>query len=108
MDVQSPVRRQSKRILFSVFTFCALAHLGVGSYFFVTGLAKGSGGSVLIGLACFSGLALFATPLWLVSVLEWHTKLLDRQNRILLTIARELSRDEIANDQPSAELASVR
>ena len=76
------------RVVFGMFI---LLYFAVGFYFFINGLLLSSGGSVLIGLACWSGIALFMTPLWLVAESRTQTELLRYQNQLLRVLVEDSS-----------------
>lgn len=69
-----------------------LLYFAVGLFFFVNGLLLVSGGGLLIALACWGGIALFTTPLWLVAELKAQSELLRYQNQLLRVLVEDSSR----------------
>lgn len=80
---------QLLKILFAVFI---LLYLVTGIYFFASGLLISSGGGILLGLACWGGIALFITPLWLIAELKAQSELLRYQNQLLRVLVEDSSR----------------
>jgi hypothetical protein len=80
---------QLLKVLFGVFI---LLYFVTGFYFFVNGLLLTSGGSLLIGFACWGGVALFVTPLWLIAESKTQTELLRYQNQLLRVMVEDPSR----------------
>ncbi len=78
-----------KRLLRFVYLVLTFIYLLASGYFVINGLRFMSGGSLLIGLACLSGISLFLTPLWLITELERTCNLYEQQNRILFKLAQE-------------------
>jgi hypothetical protein len=72
-----------------VYILLTLVYLLASGYFILNGLRFISGGSLLIGLACLSGVSLFLTPLWLMKELERTRHLYEQQNRILFKLIQE-------------------
>jgi hypothetical protein len=77
------------RLLRLVYLLLTLIYLLASGYFMLNGLRFISGGSLLIGLACLSGVSLFLTPLWLMSELERTRNLYEQQTRILFKLMQE-------------------
>jgi hypothetical protein len=93
MDIQSAITKRMMQLLKMVFAIFILLYFGTGIYFFVSGLLIRSGGGVLLGLACWGGIALFITPIWLVSELKTQTELLRYQNQLLRVLVEDSSRN---------------
>jgi hypothetical protein len=77
------------RLLRLVYLVLTLAYLLASVYFILNGLRFISGGSLLIGLACLSGVSLFLTPLWLMTELERTRHLYEQQNRFLFKLIQD-------------------
>lgn len=93
MGLRSAVSQKWMISLRAIFGMFILLYFAVGFYFFVNGLLLSSGGSVLIGLACWSGIALFTTPLWLVAESRTQTELLRYQNQLLRVLVEDSSQN---------------
>jgi uncharacterized membrane-anchored protein YjiN (DUF445 family) len=94
MGLRTTVNKKFVRLLKIAFSVFILLYFVIGLYFFVNGLVLISGGGLLIGLACWGGVALFATPLWLVTELNTQTELLRYQNQLLRVLVEDSSRSE--------------
>jgi uncharacterized membrane-anchored protein YjiN (DUF445 family) len=92
MGLRTAISKKSTRLLKVVFGGFILLYFAVGFYFFVNGLVLISGGGLLIGLACWGGVALFATPLWLMAELKVQSELLRYQNQLLRVLVEDSSR----------------
>lgn len=93
MGIQSTITKRMMQLLKMVFAVFILLYFVTGIYFFVSGLLVSSGGGVLLGLACWGGIALFITPIWLVSELKAQTELLRYQNQLLRVLVEDSSRN---------------
>jgi hypothetical protein len=92
MGLRTAVNKKSSQLLKAIFGIFILLYFVVGFYFFVNGLVLISGGGLLIGLACWGGVALFATPLWLMAELKAQSELLRYQNQLLRILVEDSSR----------------
>jgi hypothetical protein len=72
-----------------VYLLLTLLYLTASGYFILKGLRSVSGGSLLMGLACLSGVPLFLTPFWLMGELERTRTLLEQQNHLLFKLVHE-------------------
>lgn len=97
--------RHARRVVAVLFGLLAAAYLGVGAYFLIAGVGLGSAGSILLGLACLSGVALFLTPLWLMRELRRQTELLRLQQR---TLARMGPREAPVRPHPGGAREDAR
>ena len=77
------------RILRLVYLSLTLVYLLASGYFVLNGFRFISGGSLLMGLTCLSGVSLFLTPLWLMGELERTRNFYEQQNRILFKLLQE-------------------
>ena len=100
MDARTSVGARASHLVTALFLIFALVYLATGGYFFFTGLRSSSGGGVLLALACWSGVPLFLTPLWLVHELRRQTEVLERQNRYLLGLNRTLTQTSTPKAEP--------
>lgn len=100
MDARTSVAARASRLVTALFLLFALVYLVTGGYFFFTGLRSSSGGGVLLALACWSGVPLFLTPLWLMHELRRQTEVLERQNRYLLGLSRTLTQAPTPKAEP--------
>jgi hypothetical protein len=93
MDAQSTVKNLALALVIVVFAISILCYAGAGVYFFMDGVRLQSGGGILLGLACWGGVALFSLPLWLLSALRVQKQLLQQQ-KAQLHHAIETLRDD--------------
>jgi RsiW-degrading membrane proteinase PrsW (M82 family) len=94
MEPRSAVRKFIFVLAISLFSFSILCYCVVGIYFFVDGLRLQSGGGILLGLACWGGVALFSLPLWIVSSLRSQTKRIEQHNARLQRMFETLQGEE--------------
>jgi hypothetical protein len=93
MGLRATVSKKFVQLIKVVFSIFILIYFVTGFYFFINGLLLTSGGSLLIGLACWSGIGLFATPLWLVAESKAQSELLRYQNQLLRVMVEDSSRN---------------
>jgi uncharacterized membrane-anchored protein YjiN (DUF445 family) len=94
MGLRTAISKKLTRLLEVVFGGFILLYFAVGFYFFLNGLVLISGGGLLIALACWGGVALFATPLWLIAELKAQSELLRYQTQLLRVLAEDSSRSQ--------------
>jgi hypothetical protein len=95
MDIQTPIIKLALAIVKVVFVISIFCYGIVGVYFLIDGVRLQSGGGILLGLACWGGVALFSLPFWFVSTLRSQTKRLEQHAAQLQNLLRT-SRDEEA------------
>lgn len=108
MDIRRTVKNLALALAIVVFAISILCYGVAGVYFFMDGMRLQSGGGILLGLACWGGVALFSLPLWLLVALRAQRQLLQQQKAQLQgaieTIRddsrfREISRAMAAKDE---------
>jgi hypothetical protein len=99
MGIRTIVTKRATQLLRVVFFVFILLYLATGIYFFVNGLLISSGGGLLLGLACWGGVALFVTPLWLVAELKSQTELLRYQNQLLRVIVEDSKNQDVSQSK---------
>jgi hypothetical protein len=80
MDIRGPVKNLALALMIAVLIISILCYAAAGVYFFADGLRLQSGGGILLGLACWGGVALFSLPLWCLFAIRVYSKVLEQQN----------------------------
>jgi hypothetical protein len=107
MDIRAAVKKLALALVMAVFIISILSYGAAGVYFFADGLRLQSAGGILLGLACWGGVALFSLPLWLLFALRTQRKIVQQQKVQLQNVVetlrddsrfREISRTMAAKD----------
>jgi hypothetical protein len=93
MDIRGTVKNLALALAMTVFIISIFCYAAAGVYFFADGLRLQSGGGILLGLACWGGVALFSLPFWLLVALRLQKETLRQQNAHLYNVVETL-RDE--------------
>jgi hypothetical protein len=93
MDLRASIRKLSFAMVLVLFALSIVGYGIVGVYFFIGGVQLQSGGGILLGLACWCGVALFSLPFWLLFALRLQKETLRQQNAHLHSVVETL-RDE--------------
>jgi energy-coupling factor transporter transmembrane protein EcfT len=106
MDIQTPIIKLALALalVIVVFVISILCYGIVGVYFLIDGVRLQSGGGILLGLACWGGVALFSLPLWFVSTLRSQTKLFEQYTAHLQNILRTSRGEEAIREISSAKV----
>lgn len=81
MDIRGAVKNLALSLVIAVFLISILCYAVAGIYFFADGLRLQAGGGILLGLACWGGVALFSLPLWCLVAIRVYSKVLEQQNK---------------------------
>jgi uncharacterized membrane-anchored protein YjiN (DUF445 family) len=79
VDLRGAVKKFLLALVLAVFIISIFCYGAAGVYFFADGLRAQSGGGILLGLACWGGVALFSLPLWLLYALHLQRNMLQQQ-----------------------------
>lgn len=79
MVLRNAIKNLALALVITVFVISILCYAVAGVYFFADGLRLQSGGGILLGLACWGGVALFSLPLWLLFALRAGRRILQQQ-----------------------------
>jgi uncharacterized membrane protein len=90
MDVRGTVKNLAIALVIVVFVVSIICYGIAGVYFFADGLRLQSGGGILLGLACWGGVALFSLPLWLLFALRLQRKIVQQQKAQLQNVVEIL------------------
>jgi hypothetical protein len=93
MDLRGAVKNLALTIVIVVFVVSIFCYGVAGVYFFADAVRLQSGGGILLGLACWGGVALFSLPLWLLFALRTQRKIMQQQ-RVQLQNVVETLRDD--------------
>lgn len=93
MDIRAAVKNLARALVLAVFIVSILCYGIAGVYFFADGLRVQSGGGILLGLACWGGVALFSLPLWLLFALRLQRNMLHQQKAQLHNVLETLRDD---------------
>jgi hypothetical protein len=93
MDLRNSIRKLALAVVIVLFALSILGYGIVGMYFFIDGVQLQSGGGILLGLACWGGVALFSLPFWLLFALRLQRQLLQQQKAQLQHVIETLRDD---------------